>query len=185
MNRPGALLLTCCSVAASACAQEKVNAGAQVLADFQKRVAEYVKVHKVARAEVHGLKPTDSPEAIERHERKLAHEIRESRRGAQAGDIFTPPIAEEFRRLIGEIMSGPDAGKIRASLRSAAPVSLPVLNVNDPYPAGVALQSTPPSLLMNLPQLPPELDYRVVGRTLILRDVEANLIVDSIPNAIP
>jgi hypothetical protein len=185
MNRPAALLLACCTVTASACAQEKVNAGAQLLADFQKRVAEYVKVHKMARAEVHGLKPTDSPEAIEHHEHKLAHEIRETRRSAQAGDIFTPQIAEEFRRLIKETMSGPAATKIRASLRSASPVVLPVLKVNDPYPAGVALQSTPPSLLMNLPQLPPELDYRVVGRTLILRDVEANLVVDCIPNAIP
>jgi len=185
MNRPGALLLACCTVTASACAQDKVNAGAQVLADFQKRVAEYVKVHKVARAEVHGLKPTDSPEAIEHHERKLAHEIREARRGAHPGDIFTPPIAEEFRRLIAETMSGTEASKIRASLRSASPVVLPVLKVNDPYPSGAALQSTPPSLLMNLPQLPPELDYRVVGRTLILRDVEANLVVDSIANAIP
>jgi hypothetical protein len=185
MNRPGALLLACCTVTAGACAQEKVNDGTQVLADFQKRVAEYVKVHKVARAEVHGLKPTDSPEAIEHHEHKLAHEISESRRGAQAGDIFSPPIADEFRRLIGETMRGPEAATIRASLRSASPVVLPVLKVNDPYPAGVALQSTPPSLLMNLPKLPPELDYRVVGRTLILRDVEANLVVDCIPNALP
>jgi len=33
--------------------------------------------------------------------------------------------------------------------------------------------------------LPPELDYRVVGRDLVLRDVKANLVVDFIANAIP
>jgi hypothetical protein len=37
---------------------------------------------------------------------------------------------------------------------------------------------------MNLPPLPAELEYRVVGHSLILRDIEANLIVDFIVNAI-
>ena len=31
----------------------------------------------------------------------------------------------------------------------------------------------------------PEVEYRVVGHDLLLRDVEANLVVDLIPNAIP
>ena len=39
----------------------------------------------------------------------------------------------------------------------------------------------PPSLLLNLPKLPKELEYRFVGRELILRDIAANLIVDVIP----
>jgi hypothetical protein len=32
--------------------------------------------------------------------------------------------------------------------------------------------------------LPPQVDYRIVGKALLLRDVDANLIVDYIPNAI-
>ena len=56
--------------------------------------------------------------------------------------------------------------------------------VNDPYPHHVPLQSMPPSLLQSLPKLPKELDYRVVGRDSVLRDTEANLIVDFIPDAI-
>ena len=43
----------------------------------------------------------------------------------------------------------------------------------------------PPSLLMALPQLPRELDYRIVGRDLVLHDVNADLVVDIIPNALP
>jgi hypothetical protein len=35
-----------------------------------------------------------------------------------------------------------------------------------------------------LPQLPEDVEYRIVGKTLILRDVDANIIVDFIPNAI-
>ena len=39
----------------------------------------------------------------------------------------------------------------------------------------------PPSILLNLPKLPEELEYRFVGPHLILHDVNANLIVDFIP----
>jgi hypothetical protein len=40
----------------------------------------------------------------------------------------------------------------------------------------------PPSLLLNLPELPKELEYRFVGRELVLRDSAANLIVDVLPD---
>ena len=40
----------------------------------------------------------------------------------------------------------------------------------------------PPSLLLNLPKLPKELEYRFVDHELIVRDVAANLIVDFIPD---
>ena len=56
------------------------------------------------------------------------------------------------------------------------------LQVNANYPDGLPLQSMPPSLLLNLPRLPKELEYRFVGRELILRDTQANLIVDVIPD---
>jgi hypothetical protein len=38
---------------------------------------------------------------------------------------------------------------------------------------------------LNLPPVPPEVEYRVVGHALILRDIDANLIVDSVWNVIP
>ena len=100
------------------------------------------------------------------------------------GNIFTPDIAAEFRRLIGLAMQGHDASHVHQSLQHAEPVRVRIA-VNEAYPAGVALQSTPPTLLMNLPALPQELDYRVVGNNLILRDAKANLVIDFFPDAIP
>jgi hypothetical protein len=35
------------------------------------------------------------------------------------------------------------------------------------------------------PALPPELEYRTVGRDLVLRDVGAHLIVDAVQGVIP
>jgi hypothetical protein len=59
--------------------------------------------------------------------------------------------------------------------------------VNAVYPNvhGQPLQSAPPTLLANLPILPRGLEYRVAGRTLALRDTEANLVVDILPDALP
>ena len=59
------------------------------------------------------------------------------------------------------------------------------LQVNQSFPENVPLQSMPPTLLMNLPGLPKGLEYRLLGRELVLRDVDANLVVDYVANALP
>ena len=43
----------------------------------------------------------------------------------------------------------------------------------------------PPSLLLKIPVLPPEVRYRFVGRALIARDTEANVILDFIGDIVP
>jgi hypothetical protein len=43
----------------------------------------------------------------------------------------------------------------------------------------------PPLILVNLPRLPDGLEYRFMGRDLILRDRDANIIVDFLPGAVP
>ena len=184
-RRAPVVLLLAYGMTAAAQGQEKVNRDSLVLKDFSGRVADYVKVHKAAQADVHRLKPTNSPEEIKRYEHALAHRIRELRRGAVQGNLFTPEIAEVFRRLIGATMQGPEGVRIRESLQHAAPVNAQPIRVNSAYPDGLPLQSTPPSLLSNLPALPPEVEYRVVGADLIIRDVDANLVVDFIAKVVP
>ena len=157
----------------------------QVLQDFQNRVAQYQKLHDKARSGLSKLKPTPSPEHIDKHERQLAHRIREAREHVSQGNIFTPEIAAEFKHFIAETMKGPEAVTIKQSLAGGEPVNLKELKVNQSYPAGVPFQTTPPSLLMNLPKLPKGYQYRVVNKSLVLLDEEANLIVDFITNAIP
>jgi len=58
------------------------------------------------------------------------------------------------------------------------------LKVNATYPEGNPLPTTPPNVLQNLPKLPEQLEYRIWNKNLIIRDVQANIIVDFIPNAI-
>ena len=54
------------------------------------------------------------------------------------------------------------------------------LKVNAKYPRRAPLPTVPPNLLARLPQLPEDVEYRIVGKDLILRDVDANIIVDFI-----
>jgi hypothetical protein len=163
----------------------RVNRDASIVQDFEDRVQAYMKLHQQAEARLHlpALKPTEAPEKIQQHERQLADGIRSLRPRARQGDIFTKQIAAEFRRLIRITLAGPQANRIRASLRHGEPVDLR-LRVNQNYPHGAPLQNTPPTLLLNLPKLPASLEYRVVGRDLGLHDIDANLLVDFIPNAI-
>jgi hypothetical protein len=159
------------------------EADSAAVQDFEKRVSVYLQLRKSIESNLPALKTTRSPEKIPSQEHELAHAIREARKSAGPGDIFTPEISAVIRHLVDSAMQS--AGKrIEASLRHAEPVQLR-LHVNESYPANVPLQSTPPSLLTNLPPLPKELEYRVAGHDLILLDAKANLVVDLIESAIP
>jgi hypothetical protein len=155
------------------------------IADFQKRVAHYLKLRKGAASTVPTLKATDSPEKMQDHQRDLAISIRAARPGAAQGEIFTTAIAANFRGVIRAALRAPGADRVKESMRDTQLSALPQIAVDVAYPQDQPVQSMPPSLLKQLPELPRELEYRAVGRTLILRDIEANLIVDYIKEALP
>lgn len=164
-------------------AQPAVHRGSDILRGFSERIDKYAKLHQKLEKKLSKLRPTTSAAVIDDHEKALAAKIREERRKARQGDIFTVNAAQEFRRIIEMAMQAPGT-HVEQSLKSAEPVTLP-LRVNEAYPTGVPLQSTPPVLLQNLPKLRPEVEYRIVGRSLVLRDTTANLIVDFIPDILP
>ena len=161
-------------------------AGPRVAAiqDYEKRLEGYTQMRDKARSGLPRLKDGASPEAITHHERELAERIRAARSAARPGDIFSPDITAEFRHLIAEATKGAEATIVRQSLKHAEPVKL-TLQVNATYPPTAPLQSTPPTLLLYLPALPPGMDYRILGHDLVLRDAEANLIVDFITGVAP
>jgi hypothetical protein len=150
--------------------------------EFQSRINNYLSGKKKQDIT---KKPTDSPGKLAQAKQETAEKIKESRPEAQQGDIFTPAVTAYFKKQIESTLRGPDGGKIRASLRHAEPLPNVQLKVNAKYPRNLPLQSTPPTLLMNLPPLPKELQYRIVGSTLVLYDMSSSLIVDFIPNAVP
>jgi len=57
--------------------------------------------------------------------------------------------------------------------------------INETYPKGTALSTVPINLLVALPKLPDDIEYRFLGRHLILYDTRTNVILDRIPCAVP
>ena len=188
--RNPALTIVLLSATAFTLGQTKPNPGvnqdAAIGSDFEKRVADYMKEHQQAVNGLNASKASDSSAKITDYQHQLCARIRSLRPQAKRGDIFTPEITSLFQRLIATAINSPDGTKIRRSYEHAEPNATRglKLNVNEEYPDRVPLQSMPPSLLLNLPQLPKDLEYRFVGRELVLRDVPADLIVDVIPNVL-
>jgi hypothetical protein len=153
-----------------------------VASDFEARIKQYLDF----RQQHAGAppKPTQNPAEIVGRQREMGNKIRVARAGAKQGEIFSPQIAQYFRKQIAASFAGRHGGEIRASLAHAEPVKIE-LQVNESYPPTQPLQSTPPTLLLNLPELADGLEYRVLNRELVLRDTEGNVIVDYVPNALP
>ena len=164
----------------------KDNEEARDFRVFTGRVQEYIKMQKNLEASLPVLKPTKDVEQIVEHQRALAGKIANARRAARQGDIFTHEVAERFRKIIRSEFHGAEGRLARQTIRQDDPSKVIArLHVNDVFPEGIPLTTTPPTLLLKLPELPQELAYRFVGRDLTLIDTKARLIVDLIPNAIP
>ena len=166
----------------TSCAQNppRVNARANVLSDFGERVNQYVELRDRADKGAPTLKSTSDPAGISSAQDTLADRVRAARRGAKRGDIFSPAVAQQFRRLLRPELKEADT---QASIREDNPGAFP-FSVNGPYPEGEPLSTVPPNVLAALPQLPQDIEYRFVGKHLILRDSRANLVIDYIPNVL-
>ena len=161
----------------------RANTDATVLKDFNDRIEAYDKMRKKLKSEAPPLKETEDPAKIKASQDALALKVREARKDAKAGDIFTPEIRAKFREVMYPELKGAEGRATKAAIQEDVPDNVQ-FKVNAVYPEKEALPTMPPNLLANLPQLPEDLEYRIIGKHLILRDVHANLIVDYIPNAI-
>lgn len=165
--------------------QDKVNPDAATLQDFQRRIEAYIKLRNRADNGAPPLKETSDPAKIKAAQMELAKRIREHRANARRGDILTPQVEKLFRRLLYPELKGPDAAETKATIKDDAPKPGAVpFKVNATYPENQPLPTVPPDLLARLPKLPEELEYRIIDMHLILRDIDANLIVDYMPNVI-
>jgi hypothetical protein len=165
-------------------AEGRVNREAQLIAEFGKRVAEYLEVHTKADRALTELPASAPADQVVAHQRALAQGIERSRARAKQGDIFTSEIRAHFRRQIGRALAAPDGREIRASIMEENPGAVR-LRVNGRYPDALPVTTMPPQILAALPRLPKELEYRFVGQRLVLLDVHAQLVVDYMDSAIP
>jgi hypothetical protein len=161
------------------------NVPAAILEDFNKRIDAYVEVRERAEKDAPDLEETDEPARIQAAQDARGANIRALRANAKPGDVFTPEIRNTFRKLLAPELEGEEGRDVKQVLRDDAPAPGAVpLQVNAKYPEGETLPTVPAALLKNLPELPEGLEYRIIGKDLVLLDSDANLIVDYIRNAI-
>jgi hypothetical protein len=166
--------------------EAQTTSDAQVLADFQMRVQQYVEVHRRLEGPVPTVAVSEDWAEIKAAIEALATEIRAARTHARRGDIFTPDIERLFRRRIRECLEGCNIEELLATLNEENPPDLVLTpRVNGRWPEEASLGPMPPKLLAGLPPLPDELQYRFMNRDLVLWDVHANVVVDLIKRAMP
>lgn len=164
--------------------EQEQRRDARALHLFNERVQGYVRLHHKAEDTFHlpHLKPTQSIRRIQQRQRAMAQHIRALRKNAREGDIFTPEVSAYFERSLAAAYQASPEG-ILANLICISQDDQR-LRPNDIYPATWEYNPMPPTILLHLPRLPEEVEYRIVNRDLIVLDVEADMVVDMLRNSI-
>lgn len=172
--------MKCLLVVAVVMSQVTPDAGE---ATFAKALESYVAVHRSAAV---GLRLADgdvtSPDA-QQTMNMFRDRIRERRATANVGDILGP-MSRTIRETVTAELAGP-AGRATFAAISDSNVHGVQAAINRPFPPGLPRATMPGQLLAKLPRLPAELEYRFLGRSLILVDSRADLVADVLPNVLP
>ena len=153
---------------------------------FEQRVSDYVALHRLLEGPLPPIQPGRHMDEIRASMQLLAGRIQRARAGARQGDLITPDAGRMFRRRIATCLSPEDWDAILAELaedEEGVPLPQVALQANTAWPGEAPFGFVPPQLLQVLPPLPPELQYRIIGRSLVLWDHHANLVVDYLPGA--
>lgn len=156
----------------------------RVMQEFVERVQAYAALRAELESALPALGPTPTVQQAHAHRMELARRVRLKRARAGEGDIFTHKIRGLFRGLIALSLTADEGSHLRAQLLSEEAPRIDI-RVNGGYLETAGLVSVPPGVLLNLPGLPPDLEYRFAGEHLVLRDARAGLIVDFVHDAVP
>ena len=151
---------------------------------FDAAIARYLALRKKLLGEVAGPVPESTAPKLTQASDALAAAIQRSRPKARPGDLFMPEVTKVIKRRVVDAVQQDNLAPVLAAIddEEAGPKA-PSIHMR--FPAAGPMATMPPTLLAALPKLPKELEYRIIGNYLILRDVDAALIVDVIPDAIP
>jgi hypothetical protein len=177
-----------------------VRMDSEVLEEFYEEIQDYVRLRQKAVAAVPALPPDATAEQIATRQKALTRAIVEYRRKAKQGEVFEPEVERAFRHVFKEAFDSPEGAAMMNEIKSGNPRLEGVPNPGNPtqettrnvqlgvnvvYPDDAPFSSVPPGLLLKIPALPEQVRYRFIGRALILRDTEANVILDFIRDIVP
>jgi len=150
---------------------------------FNERVESYAALHRRLAPPPATASPKDPLAKLLTRE-YLASAIRNARRGADQGDIFTPDVATAFRWRLADSIGEMDGEMFLLQLNNGVPIARGLHpTVNETYTMSTLFR-IPPEVRLGLPPLPAELDYRIAGHDLVLWDIYAGIVVDFVPNVL-
>ena len=155
------------------------------LSRFEAAVAQYVAMReRLITEKLTGPTANSTAAQLNQASDALAAAIQRARAGAKPGDVFQPVVSEMFKRRVVNVVRQLNLGPELAAIDDEGPSPVtPALHLR--FPGSAPMATMPPALLAALPPLPKALEYRIVRGYLVLRDVDAGLIVDFIPAAVP
>jgi hypothetical protein len=158
---------------------------AAALTQFEAAIAKYVALRQALVAEkISGPKINSTSAELSHASDALAAAIRRARSNAKPGDVFVTPVTPVFKQRLEDVVRRENLGPVLSNIDDEGPArTTPSIHLR--FPAAAPMATMPPSLLAALPALPKSLEYRIVGQYLILRDVEAAMIIDFIPAIVP
>jgi hypothetical protein len=136
------------------------------------------------KSEVPPLTVSADPAEITRISDTLAVAVQRARQNARRGDIFNDQIAQVITIRLREQLADVDIDKFLVAITDE-PTLTDRPAIHKRYPVASSMATTPTRVLAVLPPLPEVLEYRFIGRSLILRDRDAALIVDYIADVLP
>jgi hypothetical protein len=151
---------------------------------FDQAIANYLAMRTKLKSEVQGPVKDSSAAQVNNASDALAGGIQRARQGAGVGNIFSEPIATVIKRRIANAVRREQLTAVLADIDDEAEAG-PAPKVHLRLPVSLQMATMPASLLKVLPVLPKELEYRILAKNLIIRDVDASLILDYIPVAVP
>jgi len=125
-------------------------------------------------------------ESVRTRQKALADALKTKLRpAAKPGDLFKGS-SDAIRKAVADAFMGPEHDLLMDALaeqndEGEATHDRGAAMVNEPLMA----PRVPPLLIEALPQLPKQLEYDFQGRTLILRDVDADVVADLLPDTLP
>ncbi|HEX3252974.1 MAG TPA: hypothetical protein VHS05_26270 [Pyrinomonadaceae bacterium] len=164
---------------------EQRELDAKGLEEFQEEVAEYIELRRRLDKKLAPLPPKPSPESVHAYQSGLEKLLAAKRARSEEGDLFVSEVRPLLRRVCREVLAGPGGRELRAEIYDEAPKRTFRIRINTRYPSELPLSTVPYRLLSVLPPLPAELEYRIVGRDLVLLDIDAQMVVDVLRNVVP
>jgi hypothetical protein len=153
--------------------------------EFETKLADYAALHQQLEANLDKMPENATPEQIDKRRIQLRAQIKTARVGAKQGDFFNPGMLTLVKRVCATKTSGTgDGQEVKSTIMDENPGRLVDVHVNDRYPDGVPVSTMPAQLLEALPKLNDYMEYRFLGKRLVLVDAGAGVVLDITPDVL-